>query len=120
MAGSPSFPRAWTRCSVSGGERRRLLLARALAGSATYMLLDEPGEHLDPATADELIRDLLRVGNDERGVILVTHRLTPLDVADEVIMLGEDEAGRVGIIARGTHAELMAQMPSYEWSLTQE
>lgn len=106
--------------SVSGGERRRLLLARALAGSATYMLLDEPGEHLDPATADELIRDLLRVGNDERGVILVTHRLTPLDVADEVIMLGEDEAGRVGIIARGTHAELMAQMPSYEWSLTQE
>lgn len=106
--------------SVSGGERRRLLLARALAGSATYMLLDEPGEHLDPETADELIRDLLGVGNDERGVILVTHRLTPLDVADEVIMLGEDDAGLVGVVARGTHAELMEQMPSYEWSLTQE
>ncbi|MDP9805672.1 ATP-binding cassette subfamily C protein CydC [Trueperella bonasi] len=106
--------------SVSGGERRRLLLARALAGSATYMLLDEPGEHLDPATADELMRDLLKVGNDERGVILVTHRLTPLDVADEVIMLGETTPGEVGVIARGTHAELMEHMPTYEWSLTQE
>lgn len=106
--------------SVSGGERRRLLLARALAGSATYMLLDEPGEHLDPATADELIRDLLSVGNAERGVMLVTHRLTPLDAADEVIMLGTHDDGSVGIIARGSHAELMEQMPSYEWSLTQE
>ncbi|VEI14041.1 Probable ABC transporter ATP-binding protein HI_0664 [Trueperella bialowiezensis] len=106
--------------SVSGGERRRLLLARALAGGATYMLLDEPGEHLDPATADELIRDLLNVTSGERGVILVTHRLTPLDAADEVIMLGTDDSGRVGVIARGTHTELMARMPDYEWSLTQE
>ena len=105
--------------SISGGERRRLLLARALAGSATYMLLDEPGEHLDPVTADELIRDLLSVGNADRGVILVTHRLTPLDAVDEVIMLGH-VAGGVGVLARGTHAELAAQMPTYSWSLAQE
>lgn len=105
--------------SISGGERRRLLLARALAGSATYMLLDEPGEHLDPVTADELIRDLLSVGNDDRAVILVTHRLTPLDAVDEVIMLGH-VAGGVGVLARGTHAELAAQMPTYSWSLAQE
>lgn len=109
--------------SVSGGERRRLLLARALAGSATYMLLDEPGEHLDPATADALIRDLLSVGNAQRGIILVTHRLTPLDVVDEVIMLGpieNGEPGRIGVVARGTHAQLAEQMPTYEWSLAQE
>lgn len=111
--------------SISGGERRRLLLARALAGSATFMLLDEPGEHLDPATADELIRDLLAVRNARRGVVLVTHRLTPLDAADEVIMLGRvggdgSESSQVGVVARGTHAELAAQMPDYEWSLAQE
>ncbi|QOR46946.1 thiol reductant ABC exporter subunit CydC [Trueperella pecoris] len=106
--------------SISGGERRRLLLARALAGASTYMLLDEPGEHLDPRTADELIRDLLSVGDAERGVILVTHRLTPLDAVDEVIMLGPDETGQVGVVARGTHAELAQRMPSYEWSLAQE
>lgn len=106
--------------SISGGERRRLLLARALAGASTYMLLDEPGEHLDPRTADELIRDLLSVGGAERGVILVTHRLTPLDAVDEVIMLGTDETGQVGVVARGTHAELAQRMPSYEWSLAQE
>ncbi|MFP7697270.1 amino acid ABC transporter ATP-binding/permease protein [Trueperella sp. LYQ143] len=105
--------------SISGGERRRLLLARALAGQSTFMLLDEPGEHLDTHTADQLIRDLLRTSRDGHGIIVVTHRLTPLDEADEVIMLGETGKG-VGILARGTHHELRAQLPQYDWSLNRE
>lgn len=105
--------------SVSGGERRRLLLARALAANAPYMLLDEPGEHLDPETADVLIKDLLEAGAKAGGVILVTHRLTPLASADEVIMIGR-RGDTVGVIGRGTHSELTAAMPSYEWSVGQE
>ncbi|MDK6689934.1 ATP-binding cassette domain-containing protein, partial [Aerococcus urinae] len=35
--------------TISGGERRRILIARALAATAPLMLLDEPGEHIDPA-----------------------------------------------------------------------
>lgn len=137
--------------TLSGGERRRILLARAFASPADFFLLDEPGEHLDSATADKLIRDLLAAGNPplspqmlasaevestatatdtseenkkissipakQRGVILVTHRLHPLDAADEVIVLGEHPAR---ILARGTHKEVMQQLPIYRWSAEQE
>lgn len=92
---------------VSGGEHRRLLLARALLVGAGVLLLDEPGEHLDPATADALLRDVLRPGAGP-AVVVVTHRLAPLDAADEVVVLDE---GRVA--ARGTHAWLLAHHPPY-------
>ena len=90
---------------MSGGERRRLLVARALVSPAPLLLVDEPAEHLDPARADALVTDLL---NDPRGVVVVAHRLSPLAAADEVLLLG---AGRVR--ARGAHAELLATVPDY-------
>ena len=90
---------------VSGGERRRLLLARALLVGAPLLLLDEPAEHLDPATADSLIGDLLDAGP---GVVLVTHRISPLAGADEVLLVDD---GRV--VARGRHEHLLATQPRY-------
>lgn len=84
---------------VSGGERRRLLLARAFLVGADVMLLDEMNEHLDPATADALVRDSLRA---EQTVVVVTHRLSALEDADEVIVVAE---GR--FVARGTHSSLL-------------
>lgn len=101
--------------TISGGERRRLLLARALASPADILLLDEPGEHLDGETADALIRDLLQAGEGTKGIVLVTHRLSPLDAADEVIVLGAD-----GVRARGTHDALLDELPEYRWSALQE
>ena len=104
--------------SVSGGERRRLLLARALLARAPLLLVDEPAEHLDAATADRLIRDLLRpdgAGARARGVIVVTHRLTPLDPADEVVVL---DAGRVRV--RGPHLELLRTDDDYRESYARE
>ncbi|WP_426592678.1 thiol reductant ABC exporter subunit CydC [Cellulomonas sp. McL0617] len=98
--------------TVSGGERRRLLVARALLSSAPLLLLDEPAEHLDPATADALVTDLLR---DPRGVVVVTHRLTPLAAADDVLWL---DGGRVR--ARGSHADLRAGVPGYREALDLE
>ncbi|QQM66737.1 thiol reductant ABC exporter subunit CydC [Actinomyces weissii] len=115
---------------VSGGERRRLLLARALAAPAPLLLLDEPAEHLDAATADALVTDLLLGGTGaavpapaSRGVLLVTHRLSALDSADEVLVLGPDPAdpqGPARVLERGTHAELVASSPGYRWALEQE
>ncbi|MDO5723634.1 MAG: thiol reductant ABC exporter subunit CydC [Flaviflexus sp.] len=96
--------------TVSGGERRRLLLARALCTHAPILALDEPAEHLDPELADELMADLLASG---LGIIVVTHRLTGLQHADEVIRLGEQ-------IDRGTHAELLARNPEHAWAAEQE
>lgn len=117
--------------TISGGERRRILLARALASPADFLLLDEPGEHLDPKTADNLIHDLLIAGKThtpssdnalssrkkERGIILVTHRLNSLAPADEVILLGDTPTR---IIARGTHQHLIQTNETYRWSLAQE
>ncbi len=96
--------------TVSGGERRRLLLARALCSRARILLLDEPAEHLDPDTADKLLTDLLTAahGDTERATVLATHRVTAMAAADEVLMLG---SGR--IVARGTHAHLLAHNQQY-------
>ena len=80
---------------VSGGERRRLLLARALCSPAPFMLLDEPGEHLDNETADALTAHMLGLartpsadGSPKRGVIVVTHRPQSVAEADDVVRLG--------------------------------
>ncbi|WP_152190916.1 thiol reductant ABC exporter subunit CydC [Georgenia satyanarayanai] len=105
--------------SLSGGERRRLLLARALASRAPLLLLDEPGEHLDPDTADRLVGDLLGARDPGRGVLLVTHRLAPLSAADEVVVLGASR-GPATVLARGTHEHLLQTLPSYRWAVQQE
>ncbi|VEI14556.1 Probable ABC transporter ATP-binding protein HI_0664 [Actinomyces viscosus] len=112
--------------TLSGGERRRLLLARALAAPAPLMLLDEPGEHLDAATADRLVADLLSVGADQgRGTLLVTHRLSALAHADEVLVMGRpcqdaEEQAPATILHRGSHDELQDVSETYRWSLSQE
>jgi ABC-type transport system involved in cytochrome bd biosynthesis fused ATPase/permease subunit len=55
------------------------------------LVLDEPTAHLDPATAEELVRDVFAAA-PERSILLVTHRPEGLDLVDEVISL---ENGRV-------------------------
>jgi thiol reductant ABC exporter CydC subunit len=72
--------------SVSGGERRRIALARTFLAGAPVIVLDEPTGHLDPETAEDLIGDALRAA-DSRSVLLITHRPEGLDSVDEVITL---------------------------------
>ena len=112
--------------TLSGGERRRLLLARALAAPTPLMLLDEPGEHLDATTADRLVADLLTVGTHQgRGTLLVTHRLSSLAHADEVLVMGRPpqtnaEQAPATILHRGSHRDLQDVSEAYRWSLSQE
>lgn len=111
--------------TISGGERRRILLARAMAAKAPLLALDEPGEHLDCETADALLRDLLNAGSKEqkRGVILVTHRLTPLDQADKVFIMDKPHGNPnepATFVASGTHKELLETHQGYAWSIRQE
>ncbi|MFD2028481.1 thiol reductant ABC exporter subunit CydC [Promicromonospora aerolata] len=103
--------------AVSGGERRRLLVARALLSPARVLLVDEPAEHLDGRTADALVSAVAAHARATgRAVLLATHRLTPLAAADEVVALGVGE----GVRARGTHADLLRTDPDYAWSAAQE
>ena len=106
--------------TLSGGERRRLLLARALAAPAPLMLLDEPGEHLDAPTADRLVADLLDA-DPSRGVLLVTHRLSALAGADQVLVMGRPAPDRPAeVLRRGPHAALADHDDAYRWALSQE
>ena len=106
--------------TVSGGERRRLLMARALAAPAPIMALDEASEHLDAVTADRLMETLLTRSPD-RATLVVTHRLSALDQADHVIVLAAPEPDQCATIAaRGTHDEVLQALPTYRWALDQE
>ncbi|WP_344496009.1 thiol reductant ABC exporter subunit CydD [Streptomyces enissocaesilis] len=86
---------------LSGGQRQRLALARALLADFPVLVLDEPAEHLDLATADALTVDLLRA-TEGRTTLIITHRLRGLEAVDEVIVLDD---GRV--VQRGGYAALV-------------
>ncbi|MFE2960780.1 ATP-binding cassette domain-containing protein [Nocardia tengchongensis] len=78
--------------AVSGGQRRRILLARALLSPARVLLLDEPTEHLEAAAGAELLRRLLDESSGlvdrDRTVVVVTHQLPPDTKADTIVRVG--------------------------------
>jgi len=76
---------------VSGGQRRRIALARAFLSGAPLLILDEPTAHLDRATAEAILEDLLS-GADDTGLLVITHDPLMLDRFDEVLRL---ENGRI-------------------------
>ncbi len=98
---------------MSGGERQRLAIARALLRKTPILLLDEPTDNLDPATEREFLSALLPLFSD-RTLLLITHRLVSLDMMDEILVL---DRGR--IVERGTQAALLARGGLYHrlWTL---
>jgi len=80
--------------TVSGGERRRIALARALLARQPVLVLDEPSEGLDEATAEAVVRDLLCSARG-RTVVLLTHRTEGLDLVDEVLELRSGRLSRL-------------------------
>ena len=73
---------------LSGGQRQRLALARVLLADFPVVILDEPAEHLDQETADELTRDLLSAVAG-RTVLLITHRPVGPGTVDQVLRLAD-------------------------------
>ena len=92
---------------LSGGELRRLAIARALLHNAPLMLLDEPTEGLD-ATTERQILDLLEKEMQGKTVLMVTHRLRGLADFDQIIVMDNGQ-----IIEQGSHAELLAKQGRY-------
>ncbi|MDR7170661.1 ATP-binding cassette subfamily C protein CydC [Nocardia kruczakiae] len=88
--------------ALSGGQRRRLLLARALVAPADTLLLDEPTEHMEAAAGAELLRALLDetsgLVDPDRTVVVVTHQLPPDHRADTVVTVAP--GGEISITRR--------------------
>ncbi len=75
---------------LSGGERRRLALARAYLRPAPWLLLDEPTEGLDPATEARVIEGLeRRLARTGQGLVLISHRPAPTRLCGRVLRLGD-------------------------------
>lgn len=92
---------------LSGGQRQRIAVARALLKDAPILVLDEATSALD-TESERLIHDALARLMKNRTTLVIAHRLSTVEHADQIAVL---DAGRV--VERGTHAELLARGGRY-------
>jgi iron complex transport system ATP-binding protein len=97
---------------ISGGEKQRVILARALAQQPLLLLLDEPTLHLDVGAQVDLLKTLRRLAAENRyTVIVVTHELNlAAEYADQVLLLQRGKCLRVGPPAAVYQRELLEQV----------
>lgn len=81
---------------LSGGQRQRIALARAVYGDARLIVLDEPNANLDAGGEEALRHALIRLKNEGRTVIIVTHKPALLNVTDAILMLQDGTVGMFG------------------------
>jgi iron complex transport system ATP-binding protein len=110
-AGADPLRGRWMH-KLSGGEKQRAVLARALAQQPLLLLLDEPTLHLDIAAQVDLLRRLRRIAMD-RGyaVVVVTHELNlAAEFADRIVLLDRGKTLRVGKPAEVYEQALLQQV----------
>ena len=97
---------------LSGGEKQRVILARALAQQPSLLLLDEPTQHLDIGGKVELLRRLRRLADGNRyTVLVVTHELDlAAEFADRVVLLHKGKCLRVGTPAEVYEPALLSEV----------
>jgi len=92
---------------LSGGEKRRIGIARALLHDAPILLLDEPTEGLDKQTEQQIMQ-LFASHFAGKTVVFITHRLVNLDQMDSICLIEQGE-----VVEHGSHRELLAKQGRY-------
>ena len=97
---------------LSGGEKQRVILARALAQQPALLLLDEPTQHLDVGGKVELLRRLRHLADENRyTVIVVTHELNlAAEFSDRIVLLHKGKCLKVGTPAEVYERELLSEV----------
>jgi ATP-binding cassette, subfamily B, bacterial MsbA len=93
--------------SLSGGEKQRIALARAILRDPSILILDEFSSAIDPVS-DRLIHDALAQFRQGRTTFFITHKMHTVQMADRIVVLDNH-----AVAAVGTHAELVASSPVY-------
>jgi iron complex transport system ATP-binding protein len=97
---------------LSGGEKQRVILARALAQQPSLLLLDEPTQHLDIGGKVELLRRLRKLADENRyTVLVVTHELNlAAEFSDRVVLLHKGKSLKVGTPAEVYERDLLSEV----------
>ncbi|WP_062650004.1 ABC transporter ATP-binding protein [Streptomyces maremycinicus] len=107
LEGGLDAPVSQSGAKMSGGQRQRLAVARAIVQRPEIYLFDDSFSALDPAT-DAALREALARETDEATVVIVAQRVSTVRDADRIVVLDE---GRV--VGTGRHRELMARNETY-------
>ncbi len=93
--------------SLSGGQVQRIAIARALLKDAPIVLLDEPTSQIDLET-EAVIHGALEHLTRDKSVLLIAHRLSTVERADRIVVMGHGK-----VLEAGSHAELLARGGAY-------
>ena len=100
--------------NVSGGQRQRLCIARAITAQPSLYLFDDSFSALDYAT-DAKLRAALKPVTREAAVLVVAQRVGTIKDADNILVLDE---GR--LVGQGTHEQLLETCPTYQEIVTSQ
>lgn len=94
--------------TLSGGEKQRISIARAMLKNAPIVILDEATASIDPEN-EHLIQQA--IGNLTHGktIIVIAHRLATIESADQILVIDEGK-----VVQRGTHQQLVSQNGLYK------
>lgn len=93
--------------SLSGGEKQRISIARAMLKDAPIIILDEATANVDPENEDRL-QKAIEALTHEKTVLMIAHRLKTVRKADQILVLADGK-----IVQRGRHEDLITQPGIY-------
>lgn len=93
--------------SLSGGEKQRISIARAIMKDAPVIILDEATANVDPENEKELM-SAIEALTKEKTILMIAHRLKTVEHADQILVLDKGQ-----IVQQGRHSELLKQTGIY-------